>query len=192
MISMQNHAIKLAQKHQEEIQREHVRQSTPKETLTYFQPGEYVLCDYPTTAFGKQQPKKLLTAIRGPFRVIKYDEARQHYVLEHLNEQRTFNIDPAKVRKFDFDPNDTYPARVALSDRQEFYVKAIHGVKENPQRKRFSTFLFEWEGYEEQMWERWSHLRHNSILQQYLSKSGDKTLRNIAKKMLNPSSDQNK
>eukprot|EP01042_Synura_sphagnicola_P032702 gene32702-42048_t len=87
----------------------------------------------------------------------------------------------SKVRKFEFDPNVTVPAEVALADRQEFYVKAIHGIRGNPKRRSTLLFLVEWEGYEDRTWEPWSHLRHNSVLKQFLLAAERRDLRALAK-----------
>lgn len=70
---------------------------------------------------------------------------------------------------------------MALRDKQEFYVQAIHGVKGHPQRKKTLQFLVQWEGYDERTWEPWSHLRNNIILHKYLLDSPNKELRKLAK-----------
>jgi transposase InsO family protein len=183
MVDAQSRLIKIATEYQEKVQRQHIQTNAPTEQPIIFQPNEYVLCEYPKTAFGKQPPNKLLSPIRGPFRVISFDPQRQCYTLQHLNVNKTFNVDTSKVRKFEYDPSHTDPAQVALADRQEFYVKAIHGVQGNPKRRSTLKFLVEWEGYDDHTWEPWSHLRHNTVLKQYLSTSERKDLRSIAKTM---------
>ena len=107
-------------------------------------------------------------------------------LLQHLNVNKTFNIDMSKVGKFEFDPNVTVPAEDALADRQEFYVKDIHGIRGNPKRRSTLLFLVEWEGYEDRTWEPWSHLRHNSVLKQFLSAAERRDLRALAKGMKIP------
>jgi hypothetical protein len=89
-------------------------------------------------------------------------------------------IDPSKVRPFQFDQRYTNPEEVALQDKQEFFVKAIHAARGNPKRKRSLSFLVEWEGYQEMTWEPWSYLRHNIVLHEYLRGTTDKDLRKLA------------
>lgn len=181
MLAAQHRIIQIARQNQEEEQVRHLQEKTPEDAPIIFKPEEYVMCDYPTTAFGKQPPNKLLLPTRGPFRVINYDVTKRKYILQHLNSNRTFTSDPSRVHKFNYDPARTKPAEVALRDKQEFYVQAIHGVKGHPQRKKTLQFLVQWEGYDERTWEPWSHLRNNIILHKYLLDSPNKELRKLAK-----------
>jgi len=180
MLAAQHRIIQIAKQNQESEQQRHTRHNSPDETPVIFQPNEYVMCEYPDTAFGKRPPNKLLTPLRGPFRVVAYNPSRRQYELQHLNINKTFKIDPSKVHKFNYDPARTDPAEVALRDKQEFYVQAIHGVKGNPKRRSTLTFLVEWEGYDEGTWEPWSHLRHNTILHEYLRNHPTRDLRKLA------------
>jgi transposase InsO family protein len=180
MLAAQHRIVQIAKQNQEEEQQRHVRTHTPEETPIIFQPNEYVMCEYPDTAFGKQPPNKLLTPLRGPFRVVAYNPLRRQYELQHLNINKTFKIDPSKVHKFNYNPARTDPAEVALRDKQEFYVRAIHGVKGNPKRRKTLQFLVEWEGYDERTWEPWSHLRHNTVLHQYLRNHPTRDLRKLS------------
>jgi len=102
-------------------------------------------------------------------------------MLQHLNINKVFAIDPSKVHKFNYDPADTNPAEVALRDKQEFYVKTIHGTRGNPQRRKTLEFLVEWEGYIERTWEPWAHLRHNTVLHEFLRNHHNKELRKLTK-----------
>lgn len=180
MLAAQHRIIQIAKQTQDEEQQRHVRMQTPDEAPVIFQPNEYVMCEYPDTAFGKQPPNKLLTPLRGPFRVVAYNPLRRQYELQHLNINKSFKVDPSKVHKFNYNPDRTNPAEVALRDKQEFYVSAIHGVRGNPKRRKTLEFLVEWEGYDERTWEPWSHLRHNTVLHQYLRNHPTRDLRKLS------------
>ena len=182
MLAAQCRIIQIAKLNQNEEQVRHIQENTPEVDPPIFQPNEYVMCDYPTTSFGKQPPNKLLLPTRGPFRVISYDVTARKYTLQHLNMNKTFISDPSKVTKFNYDPERTDPAEVALRDKQEFYVQSIEGWKGSPQRRKTLSFLVKWEGYEETTWEPWSHLRNNMILHSYLKNSSNKELRKLANK----------
>lgn len=182
MLAVQHRLIQIAYHQQEQTQQKHISENTPAEVPQIFQNGDLVLCEYPTTNFGKQPPNKLLTPLRGPYKVINFSPEKRQYTLQHLNINRTFMIDPSKVRPFHFDQRFTKPEEVALQDKQEFFVKAIHAVRGNPKRKRSLSFLVEWEGYQEMTWEPWSHLRHNIVLHEYLRESTEKDLRKLANK----------
>jgi hypothetical protein len=181
MLAAQHRIILIARENQNTAQLKHIQDNTPEVTPIIFQPNEYVMCEYPTSSFGKQPPNKLLLPTRGPFRVINYDVKSRKYTLQHLNTNRTFTTDPSKVHKFNFDPHRTDPADIALRDKQEFYVQAIHGTRGLPQRRKTLQFLVQWEGYEERTWEPWSHLRNNIVLHRYLINHPNKELRKLAK-----------
>ena len=182
MLAAQCRIIHIAKLNQNEEQIRHIQENTPEVEPHIFQPNEYVMCDYPTTSFGNQPPNKLMLPTRGPFRVISYDVTARKYTLQHLNMNKTFISDPSKVTKFNYDPERTDPAEVALRDKQEFYVQSIEGWKGSPQRRKTLSFLVKWEGYEETTWEPWSHLRNNMILHSYLKNSSNKELRKLANK----------
>jgi len=189
MLAVQARIIKIAKDIQMETQQKHVKENLPNEIDSPFEPGEYVICDYADTGFGKQPPNKLLTPIRGPYRVVKYELNR--YTLQHLDDNKTFLVDASKVRKFNFDPNVTNPVDVALQDRQKFYVEAIHGVRGDPSKRSTLSFEVEWTGYTERTWEPWTHLRKNIILHQYLSKSSNHHLRKLANSQIIQQADVN-
>jgi transposase InsO family protein len=180
MLAVQHRLIQIAYQQQEQTQRKHILENTPSEAPQIFHNGDLVLCEYPTTNFGRQPPNKLLTPLRGPYRVVNFSPEKRQYTLQHLNINRTFMIDPSKVRPFQFDQRCTNPEKVALQDKQEFFVKAIHAARGNPKRKRLLSFLVEWEGYQEMTWEPWSYIRHNIVLHEYLRGTTDKDLRELA------------
>ena len=132
---------------------------------------------------GKAAPNKLMTPLKGPFRVIEFNEARNHYRLQHLNVEKTFVVDPTKVSEFVFNPTVTDPKQVALMDNQEFLVEDILEARGNPHRRTSLKFLVRWRGYEETSWEPWKNLRHNIVLKEYLEKSQNSAFHKLAKGM---------
>lgn len=179
LLAIQQRIIAIAQQNQRDHQQQHVHQREGAPEI--FKPNDFVLCEYPDTAIGKRPPNKLLTPLRGPYRVVEFNTSRRQYTLQHLNFDKTFKIDPSKVRRFHYDPQRTDPSQVALRDKQEFIVRAIHGTRGNPKRRTLLEFDVEWEGYDERSWEPWSHLRHNIVLHDYLEHHQNKDLRRLAR-----------
>mgnify|MGYP000847459154 CR=1 FL=1 len=184
MLDVQSRLIRIAQDHQYGVQEKHVKDNMPSELRQPFKKGDLVLCAYPMTGFGRKPPNKLLTPLRGPFRVVAFDKNRNQYTLQHLNNAKTFAVDPTRVQNFQYDPAEVNPTEVALMDNQEFEVKDIHGMRGNPRDGRHTLyFLVEWTGYVEKTWEPWSNLNHNLVLKEYLKKSSSKALQQLAKHM---------
>jgi hypothetical protein len=146
MLATQAKIIKLARMHQQELDARHFSERSLKASESEFEPGSYVLEEYPATGLrrgaagpgGKQKP-----TLQGPLRVAS---KRGHvYTLQ--------NLVTGRRHEFRYDPARTDPREAALRDNNEFVVERIlrHRVKEGGRKgvRTHLEFLVKWLGYAE-------------------------------------------
>ena len=129
MLQIQAKLIKKANMMQSIKDEKHL-QDAPRE-LTEFPVNSFVLVEYPTTRMGRKPPTKLHTQLKGPYRVITSSPYTGEYTLMNLVNNREENsIRVSRLRRFDYDPLVTDPAKIALRDHNAFFVEKIISLVE--------------------------------------------------------------
>jgi hypothetical protein len=175
MLNKQAQLIKVAQQLQEEHDATHVATVASKNNneVTVFPVNSFVLTEYPRGAFGAVPPSKLLTRLKGPFRVISISSDGNHYTLSNLATNKEENVHLTRIRPFISDEHIN-PTTVANKDQQLFDVEAIVQHKGSRKLKSNMTFKVKWLGYDESQnsWSTWKDLAHNAVLHEYLRAHG--------------------
>jgi hypothetical protein len=140
--------------------------------ISQFPPDSYVLIEYPDTGLGKKPPNKLMTALKGPYRVVENIGAE--YRLLNLVNNKIEEAHVKRLRPFDFDPTHTDPRDVANADVGFENVERVLTHKGKLTRKNTLEFKVHWEGCpdSEDSWLPWKELRSNEALHQYLIRLG--------------------
>ena len=149
-------------------------QDAPRE-LTEFPVNSFVLVEYPTTRMGRKPPTKLHTQLKGPYRVITSSPYTGEYTLMNLVNNREENsIHVSRLRRFDYDPLVTDPAKIALRDHNAFFVEKIISHRGDTKFRSKLSFQVKWTGYEDEdnTWLPYSELRNNALLHIYLRGKG--------------------
>jgi hypothetical protein len=166
MLATQSKLIDIAVNLQKKKDNEHLRSFDG--IPTEFPINSYVLIQYPKTAFGHKPPTKLHANWQGPFRVV--NNIGSVYTVQDLNKFTNRDVHVSLLKQYQFDPAHTDPAKVALTDKQNFLVEAIrkhHGTIGN---KATLEFEVKWDGYPEteNTMLPWKELIHNKRLHDYL------------------------
>jgi hypothetical protein len=169
LIAAQKHAIEFARLTQQELDRKHLKDRVG-ETITVFPNGSFVLMEYAKSLSGsKKPPHKLMTKLRGPYRVLSH--RGPDYVIEHLADKRVSTVTVTRLRPFVFDPKRTDPKEVAAKDISEFQISHIidHRPRKTRPKRSEMEFLVHWEGYDDShdTWEPWEVLKANEIVHAY-------------------------
>jgi hypothetical protein len=175
MLTKQAQLIKVAQLLQEGHDVQHVTAVATKNNneITTFPVNSFVLTEYPRTAFGAVPPSKLLTRLKGPFRVVSISSDGNHYTLTNLATNKEENVHLTRIRPFVTDENID-PSTVANKDQQLFDVEAIVQHKGSQKLKSQMKFKVKWLGYDDSQnsWSPWKDLAHNAVQHQYLRAHG--------------------
>jgi hypothetical protein len=167
MLKAQQILLKIANEHQYKKDSEHLEKRTP-ETISVFPPNSYVLVSYPDSGFGPRPPNKLMTNLKGPYRVIKNTGA--DYTLLNLVNNKTESVHIKRLKPFLYDPRFTDPADIANRDDGFENVETVLKHKGDLNDKKNLEFLVKWEGCpeSENSWLPWKELRSNEALHNYL------------------------
>ncbi len=178
MLATQSKLLNIAVNLQKKKDMEHLRSFNG--IPTEFPLNSYVLVQYPKTAFGHKPPTKLHAQWKGPYRVVNF--VGPVYTLQNLVTMKNQDVHVSLLKAFEYDPEYTDPAKVALTDKQHFLVEAIRSHSGDFTRKQTLKFLVKWEGYPESQntFLPWASLRDNEVLHEYLRRD-PKLISNIPK-----------
>jgi hypothetical protein len=173
--AQQSAVLQVAQELQDAHNEKHL-QSVPPESVTKFEPDEYVLVRPEHNSLtGRRAPDKFSTFWTGPYQVVS--NVGSTYTLRDLKMTNKF-IDKhvSNLKSFKFDPKRTNPIDVAVEDTREFFVD--HIVEHTGDTKKDMMFKVRWQGYTsaDDTWEPWHHLEENTFLHQYLHRNGMRNL----------------
>ena len=113
MLKAQQILLKIATENQLKRDSENIVKRTPN-AISRFPPDSYVLVEYPDTGLGKKPPNKLMTALKGPYRVV--ENIGNNYRLLNLVNNKVEEAHVKRLQPFDFDPTHTDPRDVAYAD----------------------------------------------------------------------------
>jgi hypothetical protein len=166
MLATQSKLIDIAVKLQKKKDSEHMRSFNG--IPTEFPINSYVLIQYPKTVFGHKPPTKLHANWQGPYRVVNF--VGSVYTVQDLVKFKNQDVHISLLKAYNFDPEHTDPAKVALTDKQHFLVEAIRKHTGNDSNKSTLQFEVKWEGYPEaeNTILPWKELIHNKKLHDYL------------------------
>ncbi len=166
MLATQSKLIDIAVNLQKKKDNEHLRSFDG--IPTEFPINSYVLIQYPKTAFGHKPPTKLHANWQGPFRVV--NNIGSVYTVQDLNKFTNRDVHVSLLKQYQFDPAHTDPAKVALTDEQNFLVEAIQKYHGTIGNKATLEFEVKWDGYPEteNTMLPWKELIHNKRLHDYL------------------------
>jgi hypothetical protein len=176
MIRHQEAIVNLATTLQKDKDMAHLGKQLWEGPMTEFQVGSYVLAKYHSTAGVVQHrgpPNKLLSHLRGPFKVVRHDKDSNTYIIQSLITNREEAIHVTCLRAF-IHPADATEAslrEVAIRDHQDaFVIEEITAHQGLMTSRREMEFLVRWKGYgpEADKWEPYSELRDTAALHQYL------------------------
>jgi hypothetical protein len=166
MLATQSKLIDIALTLQKKKDNEHLRlfDGIPTE----FPINSYVLIQYPKTSFGHKPPTKLHAPWQGPYRVVNF--VGSVYTVQDLVKFKNRDVHVSLLKPYYFDPEYTDPAKVALTDKQNFLVEAIRKHSGTISNKSTLQFEVKWEGYPEteNTMLPWKELIHNERLHDYL------------------------
>jgi hypothetical protein len=167
MLSRQKDLIDIAAKHQSETDALHIAK---RDSVTYtaFPVNSYVLVAYNYSRFGQLPPDKLMTAYKGPYRVVSY--VGSDYTLQNLVTMKHEHVHVTLLKKFEYDARFTDPVEVARHDTSEFLVERILSHEGDFKDKSTLKFRVRWAGYgpEDDTIEPWKHVRDTAQLHEYL------------------------
>jgi hypothetical protein len=171
MLKAQQILLKIATENQLKWDTANIAQRTPR-TISHFPVNSYVLVEYPDAGLGKKPPNKLMTALKGPFRVVENIGA--DYKLLNLVNNKIEEAHVKRLRPFEFDPIRTNPRDVANADVGFENVERVITHKGHFNRKNTLKFKVHWEGCPdaEDSWLPWKELRSNEALHEYLVRMG--------------------
>jgi transposase InsO family protein len=167
MLSRQKDLIDIAAKHQRETDARHIAKRDSG-TYTEFPVNSYVLVAYNYSRFGQLPPDKLMTAYKGPFRVVSF--VGSDYTLQNLVTMKHEHVHVSLLKKFEYDARFTDPVEVARHDTSEFLVERIISHEGDFKDKSTLKFRVRWAGYgpEDDTYEPWKHVRDTAQLHEYL------------------------
>ena len=189
LVDMQAKLILKVQELLQKAEADHCRNNPPKEDVTQFPKGSFVLVKY-LSGTNNRPPTKLHTPMRGPYRVVGMEN-------DHVQIQDVLDID-GKVREvhmsacksFVFDPKRVKPLDVARRDEDEFFIERIISHEDKTPRnsatkprKDCLTFRVRWlnEGPEGDTVETFKNLKDTTQLWTYLHRKGGKLAKLIPK-----------
>jgi cleavage and polyadenylation specificity factor subunit 1 len=143
---------------------------------TRYEINTYVLAKYPTNNLRDGPPEKYKLFWRGPYKITSSEG--DEYTLLNLVNNKEFKLHVTQLKPYLYDPESTDPRTIALKDQHFFDVEKILKHKGNIKRKNSLSFLVRWIGYgpEDDQWIKWSELRTNIALHNYLKEHNLKTL----------------
>lgn len=149
------------------------RKVAAETSIAEFNRGDQVLVNYPDNAMGNKPPNKLLTHLKGPFKVLSHEGPK--YTVENPTTRTTEAVHISRLRPFNYDPNNIDPQEVARKDLNMYVVEKIirhKGKLTGP--KALLLFLVRWQNCppEEDTWEPWSSLYKTVAMQEYLHRIG--------------------
>lgn len=152
-------------------------QSSNNSLIEEFKSGDYVLVNYPNNAFGNKPPNKLLTHLKGPYRVLSHDGPR--YEIQNLSTMMNESVHISRLRPFNYDPSRVNPSAIATKEMNMFVIDEIISHKGNlTGPKSGLTFRVRWQNcpVEDDTWEPWNSLFKTVALHKYLNKIGKSNL----------------
>ena len=164
----QKRALDKAKTIQRQKDTEHIG-SYPMPGPTDFKIGSYVLIEYPTDAIRRGPANKLLTMLKGPYKIVKKEG--NTFVVHNSNSKRDETCHVMQLHPFLYDERYDAPADIAMRDMVSlFKTQAIVEHKGDSRRKAELFFKVRWQGYgaEYDTWEPWKSLIHNEHLHKYL------------------------
>ena len=118
----------------------------------------------------KSTPSKFLPFRQGPMLV--EEKVGTKYTLRNLNTKKLKDFHVSLLREFIYDPEQTDPEAVAMTDAHLFEVERILSHKGTIKRKTGLTFKVKFVGDDVIYEEPWSNLRRNEVLHAYLRDNG--------------------
>ena len=165
MLSTQQRLMQHAHTTQLIKDQRHMLKARP--VVDIFEKDSYVLIEY-HDGLKKGPPSKLLTNLKGPYKVLGNQGA--HYTVRNLRTNKDETYHATALRPFYYDILTTDPRDVAIRDNQEFVVESIVEHRGDKRRKSEMEFKIRWQGYnpEADTWGTWKDLRLVPKLHDYL------------------------
>ena len=158
-----------------QIQRDRDNQhmATQHTKLTEFKVGSYVLLQYPDSQLKKGPPSKLMTNLKGPYKVLR--QLKQgNYIVENLTTGKDERTHISRLRPFYYDQRYINPRDVANKDRQLSEVQDIlqhEGTRAQPKTLKF---LVRWSPVNDaqsvEEWLSYTEVKNTTALHMYLIK----------------------
>jgi len=159
---------------------------------TKFEIGSYVLVGHRLQGLRRGPKSKLLPFLRGPMKIIGWDEKNTYHVQNLINQVVTSH-NVTNLRPFLYDERTLTPLQTATADTlDEFIVEKVLEMRGDPRSQLRKTLQFKvrWAGYgpEDDTWEPWEFVKNNDQLQEFLHNNPDKRIRRLGiKDWIHPS-----
>jgi hypothetical protein len=159
---------------------------------TKFEIGSYVLVEHRLQGLRRGPKSKLLPFLRGPMKIIGWDEKNTYHVQNLINQVVTSH-NVTNLRPFLYDERTLTPLQTATADTlDEFIVEKVLEMRGDPRSQLRKTLQFKvrWAGYgpEDDTWEPWEFVKNNDQLQEFLHNNPDKRIRRLGiKDWIHPS-----
>jgi len=135
--------------------------------LSSFNPGDYVLVDYP-----ERPPDKLTPQWKGPLVVIEpHPTLKQTYLCQDMLSMKITPYHIERLNLFKVDPLEK-PADIAAADKDLYLVEKIVAHKGKVSKKQQMEFRVRWLGYPDpadDTWLPWREVRMLEALAEYVN-----------------------
>jgi len=150
---------------------------------TKFEIGSYVLVEHRLQGLRRGPKSKLLPFLRGPMKIIGWDEKNTYHVQNLIN-QRVTSHNVTNLRPFLYDERTLTPLLTATADTlDEFIVEKVLEMRGDLRKQPRKSLLFKvrWAGYgpEDDTWEPWEFVKNNDKLQEILHNKPDERIRRL-------------
>ena len=167
MLARQAQLITIAQDHQRQADQYHMSEAHSGSTIEY-PVGSYLLVSYPDNP-----PDKLRTQWQGPMQVVSAVGTK--YTVQNLVNYSMYTVHIGRLKKFEYDAQETDPKVVAMHDMGEFLIDSItahRGQRSSTTNQWIRSsleFLVRWgPGGGDDSWEPWHNLLRTEQLHDYL------------------------
>ncbi len=138
--------------------------------ITQYEIGSYVLIEYPSSNLKKGAPNKLMTNLKGPYKVVSVEG--DAYNLENLTNNQIEKVHLKRLHEFRYDPVRTNPRDVSHKDYNFFNISEVvkhrGGKLKKGIKKSNLTFFVKWVDDPIGTWEPWHNLASTAALHLYL------------------------